>query len=358
MADAGRAMDWWMIVGIGALCVVLLAALVVAGFAWRNLTYFRRRMARVRAAGFVDRSVEIDGARYAYAEGPDRGPALLLIHGQGVDRWHYARALPQLAERYHVFAVDCLGHGASERIPERYTASRMGADLAVFLREVVGEPALVSGHSSGGHLAAWLAAEAPEAVRGALLEDPPYFTTLLPRARQTWNWVDLASTAHGFLASGERDFPLYSAEHSRMWSLFGGLAPMLLRAARRQRAKRSGRPIRWWLMPPAMNEMYRGLEAYDPCFGEAFYTGSWDAGWEHDDVLSRIRQPSILVHTKVRLTDDGILQAAMSNEEADRASALLPDGEQVRTKTGHGFHDEDPGHYVRLVDRLRKRSGR
>lgn len=353
-------MDGWTIVGIVVLVVAVLAvlaALVIAGFAWRNLTYFRRRMARVRDAGFVERSTEIGGVRYAYAEGPDRGPALLLIHGQGVDKWHYARALPQLAERFHVFAVDCLGHGDSGRAPDRYTAPRMGADLAVFLREVVGEPALVSGHSSGGHLAAWLAAEAPEAVRGALLEDPPYFATLLPRARQTWNWVDLASTAHAFLASGERDFPLYSAEHSRMWSLFGGLAPRLLRDARRQRAKRPGQPIRWWLMPPVMNEMYRGLETYDPRFGEAFYTGSWDSGWEHDEVLSRIRQPSILVHTKVRVSDDGILQAAMSHEEAERASALLPDGELVRTRTGHGFHDEDPGHYVQLVDRLRERSG-
>jgi pimeloyl-ACP methyl ester carboxylesterase len=58
---------------------------------------------------------------------------------------------------------------------------------------VIGETAVVSGHSSGGLLAVWLAANAPDTVRGVILEDPPLFTTTLPRAEKTWNYVDLAT---------------------------------------------------------------------------------------------------------------------------------------------------------------------
>jgi hypothetical protein len=51
-----------------------------------------------------------------------------------------------------------------------------------------------------------LAANHPDLVRGVVLEDPPFFTTMLPRVEKTWNYVDLATGAHTFLASDEEDF--------------------------------------------------------------------------------------------------------------------------------------------------------
>src|SRR5690606_14333560 len=99
-------------------------------------------------AGFVEKDVTVGGSRIHYAEGPDNGPALLLIHGQIMDWTSYARVLPDLAEEYHVFVVDCHGHGKSDKDPRKYSARAMGRDLAQFIRQVIGEPAVVSGHSS------------------------------------------------------------------------------------------------------------------------------------------------------------------------------------------------------------------
>ena len=45
----------------------------------------------------------------------------------------------------------------------------------------------------------------------------------------------------------------------------------------------------------------------------------------------------------------------MGEEEAARARALIPGVAFVKTDTGHGFHVEDPAHFVRLIDDLAAR---
>lgn len=109
---------------IGAVLGVALLGGVAAflGWRWNNTTYFERRMSAVDKAGFVEKQATIDGLSLTYAEGPDNGPALLLIHGQAVDWKNYAPVLPELSKRYHVFAVDVLGHGGSARAPQTCTA--------------------------------------------------------------------------------------------------------------------------------------------------------------------------------------------------------------------------------------------
>lgn len=353
-ARDGRVLRW---AGIG------LAAATVTGAGFlglqirENLTYVDRGMRRVWAAGYAQRRATVDGSLISYAEGPDNGPALLLIHGQSTDWKNYFRVLPELSRRYHVYALDCYGHGDSGRAVEKYRAVRHGEDLRTFITRVIGEPVIVAGHSSGGHLATWLGANAGDQVRAALLEDPPLFTTVLPRARETWNYVDLATNAHDFLASGDTDFVEYTLENSRIWQFFGGGAEWFKQQGRDYHRAHPGAGPRWWALPPLMNESFRALGQYDPRFGDAFYTGSWDEGWDHADTLARITVPTTLVHTKVQVGKDGILRGAMSEEEADRAFALLRDGRFHRSDTGHGFHDEAPADYVRLVDELATRAG-
>jgi pimeloyl-ACP methyl ester carboxylesterase len=86
---------------------------------------------------------------FAVAGTPDK-PALLLIPGQSESWWGYEQAMPLLAERFQVFAVDLRGQGRSSRTPGRYTLDNMGNDLVRFLDGAVGRPAIVSGLSSGG----------------------------------------------------------------------------------------------------------------------------------------------------------------------------------------------------------------
>lgn len=106
--------------------------------------------------------------------------------------------------------MDCCEHGRSDHVPEKYAANALAVDMERFLEHVVGEPA----HSSGGLIAAGLAASAPPLVTGMLLEDPPFFSSVLPRAEKTFNYVDLSSATHGFLQSGETDFVSYYIRHA------------------------------------------------------------------------------------------------------------------------------------------------
>lgn len=93
-----------------------------------------------------------------YMEGSDNGMPLLLILGQ-MESWQgYKLVMSELAERFHVYVVDLRGHGKSSRTPGHYSYNIVGCDLQLFLEEVTKESAVVSGLSSGGVLAVWLAA--------------------------------------------------------------------------------------------------------------------------------------------------------------------------------------------------------
>ena len=125
--------------------------------------------------------VDLGEVRMNYAtSGAASSPALLLIPGQTESWWGYEAAMPLLAEHFQVFAVDLRGQGRSTRTPGRYTLDNMGNDLVRFMDLVVGRPAIVSGLSSGGVLAAWLSAYAkPGQLVAALYEDPPLFASEL-----------------------------------------------------------------------------------------------------------------------------------------------------------------------------------
>lgn len=87
----------------------------------------------------------------------------------------YSNVLPKLAKYYHVYAVDCHGHGKSSHDPRKYNCTSMGMDFLWFIKNVIKESCVISGHSSGGILAAWIAANAKDDVLGLVLEDPPFF---------------------------------------------------------------------------------------------------------------------------------------------------------------------------------------
>ena len=102
------------------------------------------------------------------AEGPDHGRALLLVHGQTGAWQDYARVLPELSKNWHVFAVDCYGHGGSSHDEKKYYLDANGDDLIWFIGHVIGKETVGSGHSSGGLLAAYVAAYGGDRVVGAL----------------------------------------------------------------------------------------------------------------------------------------------------------------------------------------------
>ncbi len=339
-----------VLMGVGGALLLLGAA--AAAYVYRNTHYDSGTAKLLRRAGFAEKQVYLpDGAVLNYGEGPKNGPALLLIHGQTVSWEDYAPALPALSRRFHVFAVDCHGHRGSCKDPAKYTGAAMGRDFQWFLKNVVGEKAYVSGQSSGGLLAAWLAANAPEDVLGVVLEDPPFFSTEEARNPGAFAWVDSFKTIHGFLNQAEEaSYTRYYLEHCYMQKLIGDGWTGMKAYAYKYMEKHPGKPLRVFFLPPSANRMFDLLNGdYDLRFGDRFYDCSWFEGYDREAVLSAIRCPSVLIHANWSYSPDGILLAAMNGEDAQRAHSLIPGNELIKVDSGHDFHWEKPREFAKVM---------
>ena len=78
--------------------------------------------------------------------------------------------------------LDFRGHGRSGRTPGEYVFRGYVADATAICEQVLGQPAVVIGHSLGGGTAAGLAQTRPDLVRGVVLEDPAIMAPSSPGA--------------------------------------------------------------------------------------------------------------------------------------------------------------------------------
>ncbi|GAB87115.1 alpha/beta fold hydrolase [Gordonia rubripertincta] len=341
----------------------------VAGYVTRNLTYDRREASLLASSGMTPRSVTMpDGAVIGYGEGPPGGEPLLLIPGQQVSWTDYASVLGALSADWHVFAVDCFGHGGSAKEPALYPALPQTEALAWFVENVVGAPVVVAGHSSGGLLAARLAADFPALVRAALIEDAPFFGTEPDRAHATYAWLDTFRNIHRHLEAGTSanadSWTRFWVRHSHLQTMFGDRAwKALVRGPLERRLDRDPHviPKLWWL-PPTLNRaialtacLQDGTGDYDLRYGEMFYDGTWLAGYDQAETLRRVLVPTTLLHTTTH-EQDGVLLGAMTSDDAVRAHTLMPDCLLIdRIPSGHDIHRQRPSLYVDALNALRDR---
>ena len=308
---------------------------------------------KVWKAGFDEKQISINGSTLNYVKGPDNGPALLLLHGQVASWENYARVLPALSKEFHVYAVDYYGHGGSGHDPGKYSMSKTGKDLARFIDEVIQEPVIVSGHSTGGLLTAWLAANSAVHIRGVILEDPPFFSSEFPKVKKTFLYTDLSVLCHQFLHSKEKDFTAYYVKHNVWMPFFQGWERAIRNYGLNYRQKHPDKPLVYFFLPPSVNLMFHGLERYDPRFGDTFYDGSWNDS-NHADILKRIKVPSVLIHTNWLYDPNGILLGSMDENDASRAHKLIADNKLIRVHTGHGFHFEKPKEFIKILLEFKK----
>jgi pimeloyl-ACP methyl ester carboxylesterase len=282
--------------------------------------------------------VDLGEVRMNYATtGDASSPALLLIPGQTESWWGYEAVMPRLAEHLQVFAVDLRGQGRSTRTPGRYTLDNIGNDLVRFLDLVVGRPAIVSGLSSGGVLSAWLSAYAkPGQVRAAHYEDPPLFSSEVRPA-----------AGPGIRQCIGPLFDLWSTYLGDQWSI-GAWDAM-----REGSADRLPEHLRFIPVP---DEPPQNLKEYDPEWGRSFWAGTVGAACDHERMLRSVKVPAVLLTHHVRITDDatGFLLGAMSDQQAQRAQALLTGaGVAVDYRSfpdvGHSMHGDLPGLYVETL---------
>lgn len=115
-----------------------------------------------------------------------RGPAVLFVPGFGVGAFHFEQNVAELARSGHrVYALDKIGLGRST-VLDGGVAARVSAELwkeqiVAFIDEVLGgEAVFLAGNSLGGLLAASVASERSDLVRGAVLLNAAPFWVSVP----------------------------------------------------------------------------------------------------------------------------------------------------------------------------------
>src|SRR5215471_14670661 len=118
----------------------------------------------------VAKDVTVLGFRLHYLEA-GQGPPVVLLHGLGGDGSRWTPNIEPLARDFHVFALDQIGFGQSDKPLANYHTGMLAEFLVDFLKAAnVGRASLV-GNSMGASVALYTAVRFPQAVDRIVLAD-------------------------------------------------------------------------------------------------------------------------------------------------------------------------------------------
>ena len=153
----------------------------------------------------ADLGPDLPEAHYVDFGGPEPGDGgdphtpLVLVHGLGGSHLNWVLLGPRLRRHGRVYALDLAGFGLTRGGERESTVAANVALVAAFLREVVGEPAVLVGNSMGGMVSIFVAAAHPELVARLVLLDPSIPT----RRRDTDRQVAATFFVYGIPRVGE-----------------------------------------------------------------------------------------------------------------------------------------------------------
>jgi pimeloyl-ACP methyl ester carboxylesterase len=234
----------------------------------------------------------------------------------------YAWLPEEIAAGRRIVRVDLRGHGGSEHAPGTYDVDHYGEDVVGVLRETVGAPAVLVGHSLGGVVAWWVAQRDPGLVAAAFLEDPPLYMGE-PAEHELNGAVPLFRT---ILAAVER------------WKAAGMTAEQVA-------AELAAAPTSAALCDDVPMARADALLRMDPGVLEGAIDRSTLAP---TDTAAPVAVPVFLLAADV-------MGSAFPARHAERLAISHPDVEVVRVPgAGHGIHDERDhrGEYVAALARF------
>lgn len=332
--------------------VVVIAALGLGLFAYTNLNYDKAALAKIKNVGFTEKQVTLPNKTVLnYGEGPDNGQTpLLLINGQTMQWEDYARVLPQLSAQYKVYAIDCHGHGESSHDPARYTCAAMSEDFVWFIENVIKQPCVLSGLSSGGILCTNIAATSPQNTLGLIIEDSPFFSVLPDEMQNTFVYLDGFKIAHDYLnQTREKYYVPYYFRNGYLARMLGGLGKTIADAAQKVSERTGEECTRIWFVPYSWTHGVAYMNTYDMRFADTFYSGAWFEGVSQEEMLAGVQVPTVYIKAKTSYKD-GVQFCANDDEDAAKVMSLLKDGEIVRTDTSnHNIHFDYPDFFVKVL---------
>jgi len=318
--------------------------------------------------GFKELSFTTGDVSLNYVLGPDNGLPLLLIPGQ-MESWQgYKPVLLELSKRFQIFVPDLRGHGKSTWTPRRYSYNICGDDLKHFIREVIQRPAIASGLSSGGVLAIWLAANAPEDVLAVIGEDPPIFSSVWPRIQNEKFMANNFRLAVDILGKpGERDVEGYLSQvgvpvegKSELLHIPPFIIKTMFFLARLNRAVRPNSPYEVPFLPFNMRAGFKFLSEYDTDFSRATLNGDLSKDFSPEETLKRVKCPMLLMRAHASRHETWGLLGAIDDNDLERIVSLVDDLKVVQIPGGHEIHMVQPKRYIdeliEFVDDLRERN--
>ncbi len=278
------------------------------------------RIGESRVAGFQGKVFRAGAVSIHYAEGPKNGPYLVLLHGLARDWKSFSVLLPELTSRFHVFALDLRGHGASSRIARGYRITDYAQDVSAFVKQVLPGGAAIFGHSLGAEIGMCVAADENCRVSALILGDPVISPENFARSMYDPLFLQLHKLilrggsqqvlAHG-LGKIEIRVPGFD-EALRIEELPGNTVPVLL-------------------------EWARCAMQTDPETLAMTLNGSSFEGWDPAQILPRISCPALL------LQGNPELDALLTDDDVKLALSLLPRAKHVKFPLlGHALFMQQP----------------
>ena len=262
-----------------------------------------------------------------WARGPAGSEPLVFLHGVGRCWQDFTALTGALSARWEIHALDFRGHGPSEHTPGKYLVRDYVRDAVALVRDHVRRPVILYGHSLGALVAAAIAAELPELVRGAVLEDPP-FTLLGPNISQTpfqtlfraFADVSQRGLSAVELAQALADVRIPTPDMRGQVRLGDGRDEVSLRFSA------------------------ECLRRVDPALWAPLANGGWMEGYDYPALITKIRCPVLLLHGDVA---EGSM---MPQAVVDEVARTLADCTKVAVAgPGHLIHNLAGELTLRLV---------
>lgn len=261
-------------------------------------------------------------------EGPRSGSILLLLHGVTRRAEDFQPIWDDLSSRHRVVAPDQRGHGDSQRAAG-YLVTDYVADAVALVRDEIAEPVFIVGHSLGAMVAAAVAGEVPELVRGIVMEDPPFHT--------------MGRNIHG---SG------WQAQFIGMRdaALRGGLVEELVDMLAEIRLPQSGGGFkRLGELRDRANLRWSAqcLARLDPQVLTPVIEGRWLDGYDLPEILAKIRCPALLLQA------DPQAGGALVDSDAALCESTIAACRVVRFPgASHLLHWQQPARIAGLVNEV------
>jgi len=256
-----------------------------------------------------------------FAEGPHSGYPIVLLHGLP-GRWQeFLPLLPTLCLHWHAYALDFRGQGKSGWVPGQYQSNYYTLDVEQFLRQQLGEPAILFGISAGGAVAMAVAARCPELVQAIVVGDSPIDLNILVE------WMESEGFKHWFSALRQlAGLDLSIAELSRR------IADIPVQVIGRDTPIRFGdRPdvdaIQIHQLALTLNHMDPGVLEYH-AEGRAM---EFLEGFDLDLILGRIACPVLL------LQSDPALGGMLTDKIVKHVQSILPGSMHVLLEKDHNL---------------------